>query len=450
MNYDGYSAGYAQLDITPPLGVRMDGYGTAGVRRVSRGVLDPICVRAVAFGHGEKRAVMLVLDMLAMYGPELARWPDRIAQRLGLPAGAVFACCTHSHTTPGVGDYRDEPDRQYDDWLFRRLGDAAQLALDDLRPVTDVRGGQTDTGPMAFSRRWYMTDGSVQTNPAFSTGEQRQRIDRPASDTDNTMRVMRILRADAPELVLVNYQSHPDCTGGDLISADFPGALCLRVEELVPNAHCVFLNGAEGQMVAIDRVGERGFNYPKDPQGARDYGRALADAAMSVYHTLPSTETVGFAFGQKYVRSPSKRGQLTKDEYERRLALEAGGRTAELDPDPRQAFYKVLMAKSVRDMEVRQVDFFDLPVTVITFCGLAFVGYPGEPFNEAGRWLRAEGRYPVTCVCCQTNGSWGYLPHREGFAQGGYEPVCTRQTAGVLEALTDAARALFDEFDTGN
>lgn len=445
MKLDGYHAGYCQLDITPPLGVRMDGYGTAGVRRASTGVLDPIYVRAIAFGHGEKRAVMLVLDMLALYGPELARWPIRIAQRLGLPAEAVFLCCTHSHTTPGVGDYRDVPDQQYDDWLFRRLGDAAQMALDDLTPVTDVRGGETVAQGMAFVRRFRMSNGNVHTNPAMNGPVS---IRAPASDTDQTLRLMRILRKAGPEVVLINFQAHPDCIGGTLISADFPGAVCARVEEQVPNARCVFLNGAEGQMVRTDRMNWDAEDYKKDYAHCVAYGRRLADVALSIYDSVPTTDVAGFDFGQQYVRSPSKRGMLTREEYERRLALDAEGRSAELDPDPKMASYKLLMAKSVRDMEVRQVDWFDLPVTVMAFCGLAFVGYPGEPFNQAGKWLRAEGRYPVTNVCCQTNGSWGYLPDREGFEQIGYEPICTRQTAGVLEALTDAARAIFDRFDT--
>ena len=45
------TAGYARLDVTPPLGTPIGGYFKA---RYNKGVLDPIYVRAAAFGEGEK------------------------------------------------------------------------------------------------------------------------------------------------------------------------------------------------------------------------------------------------------------------------------------------------------------------------------------------------------------------------------------------------------------
>jgi len=441
MNNEICSAGFAQLDITPPLGVRVGGYVSAGIERKVAGVLDPIYVRAIAFAQGDRTAVMLVLDMLAMYGPELARWPTKIARQLGLADEAVFMCCTHSHTTPVVGTYHEISDEQYDAWVFRRLGDAARMAIDDLKPVTDVRGGETTAEGMAFVRRFRMKDGSVQTNPAWNKPEE---LDGPACDTDDSLRLMRILRADAPEIVLVNFQAHPDCIGGDYVSADFPGAVCRRIEELAPNTHCVFLNGAEGQMVRTDRMNWDPEAYTKDHPHCMVYGKELAEKAMEIYHTIPSTRMTDLAIGQSFVRTRTKRGMMAQEEYERILALNDAGRKNEIDPDPKAAHYKLLLARSVRDMERRQIDWYDLPVTLIIFCGLAFVGIPGEPFNEVGKQLRATEKYPVINVCCQTNGSYGYMPTAEAFDQGAFEPNNTRLTKGVAEALTQAAQTLLD------
>ena len=434
-------AGYARLDITPPLGVRLGGYGSLGAVRASTGVLDPIYVRAIAFGQGDRTAVMLVLDMLGMYGPELEQWPPRIAQRLGLPREAVFACCTHSHTTPVVTSFREPSDPQYDEWLFRRLGDAARMAVDDLKPVTDVRGGETVAEGMAFVRRFMMKNGTVQTNPAYSRPEE---IEGPACGNDQSLRLMRILRQDGPEIVLVNFQAHPDNIGGTLVSADYPGAVCRRVEELAPNTCCVFLDGAEGQMVRTDRMHWDEEDYTKDHPHCVAYGERLADKAMEIYHTVPSTGMTGLGYGQRTVRGATKRGLLPREEYERIIALDEAGRRGEIHPDPKQAWYQVLLARSVRDMELKQIDAYDMPVTVLTFCGLAFVGMPGEPFNELGKKLRASSPYPVTNVCCQTNACYGYIPTDEGFDQGGFEPTNTRLTRGVAGDLLQAAQSLLD------
>ena len=70
------------------------------------------------------------------------------------------------------------------------------------------------------------------------------------------------------------------------------------------------------------------------------------------------------------------------------------------------------------------------------------MGYPGEPFNEVGKAIRAASPFPVTSVCCQTNGNYGYYPTAEGFDQGGYESFNTRLRRGVAEDLVDAADKL--------
>lgn len=57
------AAGFARLDITPPLGVHLGGYFT---ERIADGVLDPLYVNAVAFGQGENKAVLIVCDMLPL------------------------------------------------------------------------------------------------------------------------------------------------------------------------------------------------------------------------------------------------------------------------------------------------------------------------------------------------------------------------------------------------
>ena len=76
------TAGFARLDMTPPLGVRLGGYFT---ERIADGVLDPLYVNAVAFGEGEKKAVLIVCDLLSIYGNAAHEWPVQIAEKLGLP-----------------------------------------------------------------------------------------------------------------------------------------------------------------------------------------------------------------------------------------------------------------------------------------------------------------------------------------------------------------------------
>ena len=427
------TAGFARLDITPPLGVRIGGYYNA---RVTKGVLDPLYVRAIAFGEGEQSAVLLVCDLLGMYGPAAYEWPVKIAEALGLPRSAVFVCHTHTHTGPVVNSYREPYDEQYDAWLFRRLCDAAQMALDDRKPVLDVRADQTETEGLAFVRRYRMSDGTLRNNPP---ADRMQDIVAPACEADRTMRLVRILRKDAPELVLINFQVHPDCIGGERISADYPAAVCRYVEETLGNAYCVFTNGGEGQQVRTDRMKP----LPKTPDRYRscmEYGVTVAKTALQMYETAPSTNMTGLLFGQTLVHAKTKLDRSRLDEVERVIEVfETGYTPAQLTDFSN---YTGPEAYSIRDMAKHGFDYYDLPVTVFVFCGVALVGLPGEPFNELGKHIRSNSKFPSTSICCQANGNFGYLPVASAYDEGGYEPHNTRLPAGTAELLMDAADKL--------
>jgi len=424
-----YTAGFARLDITPPLGVAIPG---SWKKRVGVGVLDPLFVNAVAFGSDDGYAVMMSLDLLGLYGSFARSLPEKVAEAVGLPKEAVFICCTHTHTSPSLGS-----DTQYDEWLARRLCDAAAIAIRERKPVTDVRWAEDNAEGLVFVRRYYMKDGTVLTNPPADE------IVRFACENDDSMRLVRILREDAPEIAIVNFQSHPDNTGGEYYSADYPGALRDRVEQGRSNVHCVFLDGAEGQMVRGNRF------LPKVPSGrqtALDYGRKLGDFALSLFDKAVSTEKRGLAFGHKLAQLKTKRDPARAPEAERIVALRKEGKNEEIHPSVKFANYLYAEAQKILALEKEGLDYLPTTVSAIAFCGLALVGIPGEPFNEIGKAIRAASQYPATCVCCQTNGSLGYFPDSKGFDQGGYESYNTSVVKGGGEKLAETGIALLASF----
>ena len=91
MDMQKYSVGFARLDITPFLGVRMVDLGKDVC---GTGVLEPLHVTALAFGDGEKGALVLSLDTHQISSPYSEQWPPRIAEALGLDSDAVFFCCS--------------------------------------------------------------------------------------------------------------------------------------------------------------------------------------------------------------------------------------------------------------------------------------------------------------------------------------------------------------------
>jgi len=424
-----YTAGFARLDITPPLGVAIPG---AWNKRVGVGVLDPLFVNAIAFGRGDDCAVLLCLDLLGLYGTFAGQLPEKVASAVGLPKEAVFICCTHTHTSPSLGT-----DALYDEWFVRRLCDAATIAMRERKPVTDVQWAEANAEGLAFVRRYYIKDGTVLTNPLASE------VVRYACENDDSMRLVRILREDAPEIAIVNFQSHPDNTGGEYYSADYPGALRDRVEQGRSGVHCVFLDGAQGQMVRSSRFLPR---VPASHQAAFDYGYKLGDFALGLFDKTVSTGKQGLSFGQQVTQLKTKRDSSRVPEAERIVALRMEGRNEEIHPSVKFANYLYSEANRILSLEKANLDYLPATVSAISFCGLALVGIPGEPFNELGKAIRTASGYSVTCVCCQTNGSLGYFPDSKGFDQGGYESYNTSVIKGSGEQLAETGIELLASF----
>lgn len=427
MNMTKFSAGFARLDTTPHLGVPIGGYFEP---RFTKGVLDPLSVNALAFGDGEKSAVLLVADLCSL-GNTANNWSKEIAQAADIAPESVILCCTHTHTSPALGK-----NETYDAFLLQRLKDAAIIALNDRKPVEDLRWIEGHAEGLTYVRRWKLSDGTVMTNPPASV---REMIVAPACDCDDTLRVIRILRQDAPEIILGNFQAHPDNIGGEFISADFPGAFRARVEELCKNTHCIFTNGCEGQMVTMDR---RKPNTPASHEKATTHGKALAELAVSMLHRCVSTEMTGLSFGHQAVDLKTKRDPSRVPESQRIIELYTAGRWEEYTTTKKQANYMYSEARKIVTLEELQQDYRPTAVSAIAFCGLAFVGIPGEPFNEVGIQIRGNSKFPVTCALCNANGSHGYFPTALAHEQGGYESYNTPYVKGTAELLADTADAL--------
>ena len=428
-------AGFARLDITPPLGVRLGGYY---FERKAEGVLDPLYVNGLAFSDGEHTAVVLVCDLLGIYNDQAREWPRQIARELGLPEDAMFICHIHTHTGPVICGVREPSDPQYDEWIYRRLKDAAVMAINDCKPIVSIHAAEGDCPGVAFCRRYKMKDGRYQTWASYCDPD----IVGYASEADESLRLVRIAREGGDELALVNFQLHPDTISGNLISADWPGIVRDRIEAAKAGTKMVFLDGAEGQMSDCDEWHDSvpiRLGYEK----TKLIGNKIADCVLGLYDTVQPVEGEGVRFGQEMPMCRTKwdpdNREAQRAEAERLIDIhENGNEEEEIGPD---WICTPLIAEAyqLRRLDLAQLKEVPMTVSAVSVGGLAFLGIPGEPFCEIGKSIRDNSPYAVTFVCCQTNGCEGYYPTAEAYDQGGYEPRNTRFPKGIGEILMDTA-----------
>ena len=132
-------AGFARVNITPPMGMPIAGYYQV---RLAEKVLDELEANAVAVAAGEEKLLLISVDILELLSPYSDPIRERIARRTGVQEDHIFLACTHTHTGPKLnGDEAPELQKQYFDFLASRLEDVSDFAVRDLNPARMGFGG---------------------------------------------------------------------------------------------------------------------------------------------------------------------------------------------------------------------------------------------------------------------------------------------------------------------
>ena len=113
---------------------------------------------------------------------------------------------------------------------------------------------------------------------------------------DPHLSVLRLTGRDGKTVAtVVNWSCHPEVIGRDnlLLTADYPGPLCARIEEKT-GGECLFLSGAIGGLMTPDGKAESFDEMDR-------IGRTVADAALAL---KSGTAKGGLGFFSESVRVP--------------------------------------------------------------------------------------------------------------------------------------------------
>src|SRR5687767_1735695 len=89
------TAGAAQVDVTPPVGIPMAGYYSL---RGAEGTHDPLLAKAIVFEKDGTRAALVGLDLITTTAGLVADARKLVEDRTGIPGRNVMISATHSHT----------------------------------------------------------------------------------------------------------------------------------------------------------------------------------------------------------------------------------------------------------------------------------------------------------------------------------------------------------------
>lgn len=451
-------AGFSRLNITPPLGIPIVGYFKS---REAEGVLDELEVNALALATGDKKVLLLSVDNCGFITHVAEDYRKHVCNVTGLPEDCVFIHATHTHTGPATCLIYDtdvipllvEEDNpylpEYYYFLRRKLGDAAILALQDLKPAK--MGWAVGQAPkVAFVRRFRMADGRVRTNPGVGNPD----ILYPIGEVDERVNVLRFDRDGAETIVLANFGNHPDSVGGNRISGDWPTLMRHRLEKALDNVKSIFFNGAQGDINHVNVHAKGGdFNdtfhdFDDVDRGyghARHIGNVVAAAVLQVFDKVNYTDVEHIQTLEKVIPIPAnvpapeeaKAAHVIND-------LHVAGRDAELPYEAMEL--TTVVAEAARMVRLEHgPEHFPMNFLGVALGNVVLFGIPGEPFGGIGRGIKEAKNWDLVLPCCLTNGCHGYFPMEDAYEEGGYEARSSAFKRGAAELIIREGKLLLEE-----
>ncbi|MBE6629569.1 MAG: hypothetical protein E7624_01805 [Ruminococcaceae bacterium] len=434
-------AGFARTDMTPPFGTPLAGYYEA---RYADGILDPLYLNALALSDGEGTIVVITADVLMVRMDVCDMLRAMIEERTGVPADHILINSLHPHTSLRIGGKVEKggvvvTDQAYLDVLYRKFCDVAQMAVDDMTEATYGTAVQRAVEEISFVRRYFLKDGTLKTNPG---GVPVEELDRYAARSDNDVRLVLFKREGKKDIALVNFACHPDVIGGTKISADWPGLTRTFVEAEHKDAHCILMNGFQGDT--------NHYNFFKGKEGCKKgythsnyMARVITDTVNLIWDKTKEQEAGNVYAEMRHVFNKcSTRGE---EHYEECRAFYLRYKSG--DYSVRKTESGIDLPEAARIARIpEQPVYHKIPITVLGIGKLAFFGLGGEPFTEYGYIAReaCPDKFVLTATCA--NGGEGYLPSKQAFDQGGYEVVTSNFTPNLQEDVMKASLAMLKSF----
>jgi hypothetical protein len=411
----GFTVGYGERVITPPLGIDLAGYGFY-LDRKAASVLDDLKCRAVHLRSDGGSLLLVSCDLIGFTVDEADAIRARIAADHGLPRAAILLAGTHTHSGPatqpmeGLGDV----DPAYMNRLRALIPEAAAEAVSSPRPAAFAYALEA-IEPLGYNRRKNDFSG---VDPVLKAA---------------------IFRTPDRKVYLLSYACHAVVFGRKRhVSGDWPGAVIREIERSGDRA--IFFQGFCGDIDPVLQLNRWGEGTAGDIDDIADlvrrrlfraerYAAAQSDPRLSAHehridiplriHDKRTIEHEAGSFAKAYSQFPGA-ARFAADWKKRALAAAPALRKSPF---------------------VRHV-----PIQALAVGGLKLIALPGEIFSEIGLKLRASDA-PLVPIG-YANGDIGYIPTDKDFRDtGDYACYCAPMfyalfpfKAGVERLFLKAAR----------
>jgi len=203
-------AGLARLEITPPIGYAMAGYGAR--QGISKSIHDSLFTTVLVLRTSEDSLALVTADLVTMFSPRVER---EIQRNSGIRHVLLSSSHTHSGPLPPLGGQAPEAMRVWWHETESKMIRAVTMADEQIFSAR-IYGG-TGQAYIGHNRRRMLANGTVET--FWRNAEML-----PTAPVDPTVSVLRVDDSEGKlRALVVNYSCHPTVLGPDNleISADY-------------------------------------------------------------------------------------------------------------------------------------------------------------------------------------------------------------------------------------
>ena len=399
-----FSAGAYRTNITPPLGISMEGTFSD---RSADDVAEQLFANALILADAEKEVVLISVDVCSIPGEMVAQVKEKIERLCSIPADQIMITATHTHAGPAL----DSGGGLFNIWtdyleVFKnQIASAVRLAQLRKQPAR-MYAGKSVNQRFVFPRRLKRPDGSVVMNWI-----DKALLQDCISDGVVDPEILALRFDDAngrPICFVVNYANHNNACPSEWISADYVGVMGDHLRSVYGSQLVtLFFPGAAGNVNWIDYQDLDQYSRTL----YRQIGKSLAGSVLDADARMEFIPVTKIHLHKTII--PIAERPFTP--YD----IEVDGTFG--PPETAQDFWAAYR-KAYDENHARPLQTIEVPLHALVLGDkVAFVTNPVELFTEFGLEIKAGSPYAYTLVAELTDGSLGYVPTEIAFQEGGYE-----------------------------
>jgi hypothetical protein len=414
-------------DATPPAGHPLCG----GWIEPARGVDDPLeLVGIVLMGQGAP-IVLAALDWCGLRNQANILWRKALAEAAHTVPENVALQCVHPHNAPfadveaqqiieSIPGAPPSLDLKFYERAMRDSAAALRESLKKTERFTHIGVGKAKVEQVASNRRVLGSDGKVKFTRTSATKDAAARAE-PEGLIDPYLRTLSFWDGDRSLAALHYYATHPMSYYGDgRVSADFCGLARRKRQADNNRVFQAYFTGCAGNITA-----------GKYNDGAKENRPVLRDrmyaGMLAAWNDTKRFPVDGWQWRVAPVKLPPRREQ-------------SFGELASLLTLKDEKATKAKRGNAALQLGwLKRLD-TSIPVTCLDFGPAAVLHLPGEPFIEYQLKAKDIRKDDFVCVAGYGDGGPGYLPTKQAYWEGGYEPTVAL-SAPESEALLHEAMA---------